>query len=66
MRNFQPAFILCLLAVTTSTVIAQQQESDEGLKVASIFGNGMVLQQQSSAAIWGKAKPNSEVSIRAS
>lgn len=67
MRTFQLALALCLLTVATSTAFAaQQEETKEGLEVASIFGNGMVLQQQTSAAIWGKAKPNAKVRIQPS
>ncbi len=36
------------------------------IKLPSIFGDNMVLQQQTNAAIWGKATPNSTISVRAS
>ena len=51
------------LAFFGSAAIAQQ---DTQLKVAGIFGDGMVVQQQTSAAIWGRAKPNSTVSVKPS
>ena len=50
----------------TNQPVAQQEETKDALKVANIFGDGMVLQQQTAAAIWGKANPNSRVSIQAS
>jgi sialate O-acetylesterase len=43
-----------------------EQDAQEQLTVAGIFGDSMVLQQQSAANIWGKAKPGEDVSIRAS
>lgn len=36
------------------------------VKLPAIFGSGMVLQQQSNAALWGTADPNSKVEIRTS
>lgn len=36
------------------------------LSVAGIFGDGMVLQHDTDAAIWGKAKPNAKVLIQGS
>lgn len=36
------------------------------IKLPSIFSDNMVLQQQTNAAIWGKATPNATVSVRTS
>lgn len=38
----------------------------QSLKLGSLFSNGMVLQQQTDAAIWGQAAPNEAVSISVS
>ncbi len=36
------------------------------VKLSAIFGNHMVLQQQTDAAIWGKASPSKNVSVKTS
>lgn len=36
------------------------------IKLPSIFGDNMVLQQQTGVAIWGKASPNANVSVKTS
>ena len=36
------------------------------IKLPAIFGDNMVLQQQSEAALWGWAKPNSSVRVTTS
>lgn len=36
------------------------------IKLPSIFGDNMILQQQTNAAIWGKASPNANVSVKTS
>ena len=33
------------------------------VELPSVFSDNMVLQQQTSVAIWGKAKPNSKIVI---
>ena len=38
---------------------------DAKVTLAPVFADNMVLQQQSDAALWGKASPNSKVTIRA-
>ena len=38
----------------------------ESLRLAKIFSDCMVLQQQTSAPIWGWAKPSAKVSIKTS
>lgn len=40
--------------------------SAQDLKVADIFSDDMVLQQQSDVPVWGWAKPGTEVSVRTS
>jgi sialate O-acetylesterase len=49
--------ILCLLLLLKSNLFAQN------IAVASIFGDGMVLQQGINVPIWGTSKPNDAVSI---
>ena len=41
-------------------------ETKQKLTVAGIFGDRMVLQQQTAAAIWGNAQPDAKVSIQPS
>jgi sialate O-acetylesterase len=48
-----------LLFVTLSTLLAE-------IKLPSIFGDNMVFQQQTEAAIWGKATANSTVRVTTS
>ena len=42
------------------------QQKQKPLSVAGIFGDAMVLQQQTAAPIWGQAQPDAKVKIRAS
>jgi len=51
-------FVFCLL--NTNTMLGQE------LSLNSIFSNGMVMQQNTSAKIWGTAKPKESISIKAS
>jgi sialate O-acetylesterase len=37
-----------------------------GIKLPSIFGDNMVLQQQSDVAVWGKAAPGASVTVKTS
>lgn len=46
-----------LIAFTTSLLVQAKVE------LPPIFSDNMVLQQQTSAAIWGKSKPNSKITI---
>ena len=41
-------------------------EARADIKLPAIFGDNMVLQQQSQAAVWGWAKPNANVSVTGS
>jgi len=52
-------FQLCILLTTAELLNAQ-------LTLPAVFGDNMVLQQQTNAAIWGKADPGSRVSIKTS
>ena len=51
--------ILIVLVITSSTLFAE-------VKLPAIFGDNMVLQQQTEAAIWGKAALNSTVKVTTS
>ena len=54
--------ILCSLCV----ILTLPALSAESLRVAKIFSDYMVLQQQSSAPIWGWAAPDSKVVVKSS
>ncbi len=56
-KSLVPIFLV--LVVTTSTLFAE-------VKLPAIFGDNMVLQQQTEAAIWGKAAVNSTVKVTTS
>lgn len=45
------------------SVINAQSNNQSKFKMPSIFSDNMVLQQKSFVAIWGKAKPNSQIKI---
>lgn len=66
MKTF-PLTVACFLFASvlglTQAGLAQEKPT---LSVAGIFGDGMVLQQQTAAAIWGQAKPRSKVKIQTS
>jgi sialate O-acetylesterase len=51
--------ILIVLAITDSILFAE-------VKLPAIFGDNMVLQQQTDAAFWGKATANANVSVKTS
>ena len=58
---------LANLSELTNTSLAQQSEQQkETLTVAGIFGDSMVLQQQTAAAIWGRSESKSKIEIKAS
>jgi len=56
---------LVVLIVITNVILCQDPKVDS-LGMPSIFGSNMVLQQHSEVSFWGKAIPNSKVSITAS
>ena len=49
--------LLLLIALTCSVALNAE------IKLPSVFGDNMVLQQNSQAAIWGKAEPNTQITI---
>jgi sialate O-acetylesterase len=59
MKRLISSFLVCSL-LTFNTMFGQ------GLSLSSIFANGMVLQQNTKAKIWGTAKPQESISIKAS
>ena len=52
--------------ITLLTLVAVNLSQAQELKLNSIFQNGMVLQQQSEASIWGTSKPNETITISGS
>jgi len=44
----------------------KENPTRDKLSVAGIFGDNMVLQQQTEAAIWGESNPNAKISIQPS
>ena len=48
----------CLLIILPITLLAQN------IKLASIFGDNMVLQQGINVPIWGKTQPNQSITIK--
>ncbi len=54
-------FLACLLIAAAFTFQAYAE-----VKLPAIFGDNMVLQQQSEVALWGWAKPNASVSVTGS
>ncbi len=53
-------------ALLTFILIAFLTAAKAEVKLPAIFGDHMVLQQQTNAAIWGKASPNKKVSVTTS
>jgi len=58
-KSFSLPVIFLFILITTRLLDAQ-------VTLPSIFGDNMVLQQQTEAAFWGKADPGSKVSVRTS
>ena len=56
MRRF---FITCLLVLAASLTVAAQQ-----LKLPTVIGSGMVLQQNENVNIWGWAKKSAKISVK--
>jgi sialate O-acetylesterase len=50
---------LCLYALVTIALFGLQAQAD--VRMPAVFSDNMVLQQQSSVAIWGWAKPNTGI-----
>lgn len=59
-RNFTIFTLLVFFLVTVSTSLFAE------VKLPAIFGDNMVLQQQTNAAIWGKASSNKTVKVTTS
>jgi len=68
MTNFHIAalWLFSIFAVSAGISPTAHAQQDGPLSVAGIFGDGMVLQQQTAAAIWGQAKPKAKVTIKTS
>jgi len=65
--TFSILIMICIIFISCSTV--QMKKADETLKtgqirVPDIFGDHMVLQQNSPIPVWGTAKPGSRVTVR--
>jgi sialate O-acetylesterase len=58
LKNLIPASILAIITLS-NTAFGQ-------VKLPAFFSNGMVLQQQSNAAVWGWAKPGASVKVSSS
>ncbi len=52
---------LCLILILFFAISSKAE-----VKLSAIFGNGMVLQRQADAAIWGKATPDATVEVNTS
>ncbi|MDB9741729.1 sialate O-acetylesterase [Akkermansiaceae bacterium] len=52
-----------LFAATLATYSMLSMNAAE-LEFASVFGDHMVIQQETEAALWGKAKPNEKLSVK--
>ena len=55
-----------LLLATLCLFVAFATSAKEPLRVAKIFSDHMVLQQECSAPVWGWAEPNAKVAVKAS
>lgn len=55
-----------LILTTILIVLVGIQQISAEIKLPAIFGNHMVLQQQTEAAIWGIASPNKNVKVTSS
>ena len=62
MKIFTKQFSLLLLLFLTASMLPLHAD----IKMPSIFGDNMVLQQQSEVALWGWAKPNGSVRVTTS
>ncbi len=58
-------FLVCSLT-TLFLFVSISLKSDADVTLPAIFGNNMVLQQQTDAALWGKARPGATVRINTS
>ena len=58
--------LACLIILLTFASPVSAQRNTKTLKLAGMFANDMVLQQQTDAAIWGTGKPGDTVSVNPS
>ncbi|NSW93431.1 MAG: sialate O-acetylesterase [Bacteroidales bacterium] len=58
--------ILFLILTVSLLFLSPSFQVSAEIKMPSIFGDNMVLQQQTSVAFWGKASPNSTVTVKTS
>ena len=58
--------IIAIGLIGNSAAVAQKPPADQSLRLAGVFGNNMVIQQNADAAIWGQAKPNAKVAVKTS
>ncbi len=65
MKRFKSIVMAIVLAAFTFAG-ALAQEKPEGLRLPSVVGDNMVLQQKATVNIWGWAKPKSKVSVTGS
>ncbi len=66
MFHFRKILHLLLGIIFCHTILAQNNAENnkiQQLKLPPIFSNHSVLQQKTKAEIWGKATPNTKVSI---
>ena len=57
-------FLLLFQTTFASTIFAQKNTEKIVFRLAGIFGNNMVLQRETDAAVWGYAKPGATVTIK--
>lgn len=63
---------LCFLALSVTSLFlltpfsGAESQVDKRLRLASLFADNMVLQQQTDAAVWGTSEPLKEVSVEGS
>lgn len=57
---------LIILLLALASVVQAQTGSSNYFVMPAIFSDNMVLQQKSDVPVWGKAKPNEKVTVRAS
>jgi sialate O-acetylesterase len=58
--------VLIILSIVAFMVLTGAQSIRAEIWLPSIFGDNMVLQQQSNVSFWGKASPGSKVTIKTS
>lgn len=62
--NLKKASRTCLYKITLTIVpLLLSNFSEAKVVLPSVFSNNMVLQQKTSAAIWGKAKPGAKIMV---